>query len=245
MKVVKELKGHSESEVLLMKDYDVLFVRKTKDVVRNAERMRSLSDIVNVPKIYSCDKYLDMEYIHGLDMKQYLIYNKPDLLNEFIRELLSKLSINMTNKDYTNVYTKKLNQVDMSFLSFSSDDLIDRLPKTLPSSNYVGDLTMDNILFDVNKNRFVLIDPITSDYDSFVFDIAKLNQDLMCGWFLRHTKLNLDSVLMTIKSNIDREYAEYSTNKYLVILMLLRVLPYCKIEQDKDFIHREISRLWS
>ena len=75
-KILRELNGHSGSTIYLMED-DRLFVRKINNVERNYERMTALKQAgYPVPEIYSYDgKILDMQYIRGLDMKNYLIHN--------------------------------------------------------------------------------------------------------------------------------------------------------------------------
>ena len=58
-----------------MENAQGLFVRKENNIDRNLERLTSLHGAgYNVPRIYhSEDNLIDMEYIHGLDMKNYLI----------------------------------------------------------------------------------------------------------------------------------------------------------------------------
>ena len=58
-------------------------------------------------------------------------------------------------------------------MPFTANELYAKLPKTLPSSEYHGDFTLENILYSL-KDDFVLIDPLTTEYDSYVFDLAKL-----------------------------------------------------------------------
>jgi hypothetical protein len=245
-KLIKKLQGHSGSDISLMQDDHGMFVRKIKNVQRNHERLLSLDNTLSVPKVLRYqDETLDMEYVHGLDMIQFLLYNDSDKLTEFLVESLHGLSFSSEMKDYTETYHKKLDAINWSTeIPFIKEELISRLPKILPKTNYLGDMTLENVLFDEVNQRFVFIDPITSEYDSFVFDIAKLNQDLICKWFLRKHSVKLNTVLLTVKNGIDREFATYSKDINLVILMLLRVLPYCTTEQDRTFILKEINKLW-
>jgi hypothetical protein len=83
---------------------------------------------------------------------------------------------------------------------------------------------------------------LTTEYDSYVFDLAKLRQDLECGWFIR-----TESVYYTAKlESINNAFAdvEHFNNDYLLILMLMRVLPYTINYNDKNFIETEITKLW-
>lgn len=245
-KVIRELKGHSGSKIYLMKNDLRFFVRKVDNISRNLERLSKLSGVVSVPKVYSTETdTIDMEYVHGLDMKTYLTYNNPNRLIDFLLDSVSILEHNTYSyKDYTETYLKKLSSVNWNLLSFHKDDMVARLPKVLPQTNYLGDLTLENIIFDIKHDRFVFIDPITSEYDSFVFDLAKLNQDLVCKWFIRKTTSNIGSVLLSIREGLVERYDKYVRDDNLTILMLLRVLPYCQTQLDRDFILSEVKRLW-
>lgn len=225
-----------------MKDENKIFVRKIGNVERNFERLKRLSSISCVPSIYHYDKdILDMEYIHGLDMTNYLLkYPTHDLIH-FLQCVLNSFSEINHLKDYSEAYSKKLEAIDFSVLSFTKQQLIDKLPKTLPASNYHGDLTLDNIMYRMSDKKFILIDPLTSDYNSYVFDFVKLRQDLTCKWFIRNDNLYLDSKLQQISDALS-EY-EYFDNDYLLILMLIRILPYSK-EHDREFIKKWIEKLW-
>lgn len=244
-KVIKELKGHSGSKIYLMQESDNIFVRKIGNIERNFERLSILySECYPVPAIYQkFDETLDMEYIHGLDMKAYLLSGNIKLLSEFVISILNKFAKNSVVKDYTEVYNSKLAFIDdAKDLPFTKDELISRLPKKLPSSNYHGDLTLENILY--SNNSFYMIDAVSIEYDSYVFDIAKLRQDLECKWFLRNSNLMLDVKLQNLQDRILSRFSG-AENDYLLILMLLRVyLHTIPGDGDREFILKEIKRLW-
>jgi fructosamine-3-kinase len=121
--------------------------------------------------------------------------------------------------------------------------LISRLPRYLPSGQYHGDLTMDNCLHGID-GKFYLIDPLTTDYDGWAFDLAKLMQDLVCGWFIRDKDVMLHGKLWSIRSAIVNKYPA-AGDPNLLILMLLRVLPYAKTIEDQGFLIKEINKLWT
>lgn len=229
-----------------MQGYERIFVRKIGDIGRNLERFDSLSNLnLNLPKIYEITgTYYDMEYISSLDMKKYLPTNKVDKLVDFIKNTMYNLSKNTIEKDYTETYQKKLASFDFQKfdMPFTADELLSKLPKILPMSEYHGDFTLENILYDTSKKDFVLIDPLTTEYDSFVFDLAKLRQDLVCKWFIRNDNVYLDSKLYAIMDKLN-EFVHIK-NQYLLILMLMRVLPYTHNEKDKEFLMTEVRRLW-
>jgi hypothetical protein len=147
------------------------------------------------------------------------------------------------DKDYTNVYNEMLSWLEDGMFPFTKEELIDKLPKVLPKSVYHGDMTLENIIHSTS-GRFYLIDPVTLKYDSWVFDIAKLRQDLECKWFLRRDPVMLDGKLLKLQDNILKRYP-IANDDYLLILMLLRVYLHCEKDTlEYNFIVKEINRLW-
>jgi tRNA A-37 threonylcarbamoyl transferase component Bud32 len=243
MKIIKNLKGYSGSQVFLMQD-QITFVRKIGNIDRNLERYGMLSKLgLSVPRVLTQNpEFYDMEYIPNLDIKNYLFKNHVQVLFNFIKDTIYKLSENSYNKDYTDIYRAKLKNIDFSPLIFDQQDLLDKLPAVLPCSEYHGDFTLENILYNINKKEFTLIDPLTTEYDSYVFDLAKLRQDVDCKWFIRQDQIHLDTKLKKLSETLEQEFSHYS-NQYLLILMLLRVLPYAQ-GSDRKFIIEKANKLW-
>ena len=114
-KIIKELQGFSGNQILLMQENNELFVRKIGNIGRNTERMQALASEYPLPEIYTLSKkMIDMEYLHGLDIKSYLKTHASDKLLSFIIDILDRLSKNSTPKDYTETYIKKLQEVDFT-----------------------------------------------------------------------------------------------------------------------------------
>ncbi len=242
---IKELKGFSGSKIYLMRNNNGLFIRKMDNVDRNFIKLNELSQNFNVPKIYSYNNnILDMEYIHGLDMKSYLAVRDTKRLTDFLIDTLSEFSNNVSMNDYTNVYVDKLKYIKLpSEIIFTKEQLLEKLPKRLPRSKYFGDLTLENMIYG-EDGQFYFIDGMTSEYDSYIFDIAKLRQDLECKWFLRDTKLLLDVKVENIQDKLLERF-ELANNNYLLILMLLRVYRYTKpFSKEEALLIKEMNRLW-
>jgi len=242
---IKNFTGYSGSKVKLLQFDDITFVRKIGQVDRNIERLDALRNLgLLVPKIlYQCEEYYDMEYIRHVDMVNWLTQNSIDSFASWLLDLIGKFTQSYQIKDYTTIYENKLHKnITFEYLSFDSDELFDKLPKLLPSSEYHGDLTLDNCLYGIN-DKFYLIDPLTSEFDSWVFDLAKLMQDLECNWAIRNKSVLIQGKLLDIKNVILKKYPIVG-NYSLTILMLLRVFPYANNKQDKEFLLREIERLW-
>lgn len=243
-RVVKELYGFSGNQILLMQKHEKLFVRKIGDISRNIERMQALAADYPLPQLYTVSKkMIDMEYLHGLDIKTYLKTNNYEKLLDFTLSILEKLSSNAVDKDYTETYIKKLQEISVDEMPFTREQLLERLPKILPSSNYHGDLTLENIIFTTDRG-FFLLDCATTEYDSYIFDIAKLRQDLELGWFTRKDNAMLNVKTKHIQQKILQQYP-VANNDHLLILMLLRV--YRRSQPDtleRNFLLKGIKSLW-
>jgi len=246
-KIIKIFKGFSGSTVLLMENTDGnRFVRKINNTDRNYERLSSLlNDGFRVPAIYRKNNHvLDMEFIDGLDIKTYLKVHGIEYLLNFLFSTIDKMSYQYTNKNYSDIYRYKLSLINFEDLPFTKDQLLSKLPNILPQSIYHGDMTLENLIYAKN-NQFYLIDAVTIEYDSWVFDIAKMRQDLHCGWFIRDRQ---DHHLMTYANMLqDRLLTRFTiaNNDYLLILMLLRVFQHAqKKSSEYNFLLNEIQKLW-
>jgi len=243
-KVVKELYGFSGNQILLMQKHNRLFVRKIGNITRNIERMQALNGEYPLPQLYTVSKkMIDMEYLHGLDIKTYLKTNNYEKLLDFLLCILEKFSTVSKDKDYTEIYIKKLQEISFDELPFTREQLLDRLPRQLPSSNYHGDLTLENIIWTADRG-FFLIDCATIEYDSYIFDIAKLRQDLELGWFTRKNNAMLNVKTKHIQQKILQKYPT-ANNDYLLILMLLRVYRHSRPDTlERNFLLEGITSLW-
>jgi hypothetical protein len=238
--------GYSNSEVEIVGENGRIFVRKSGDIQRNLERYDILSHLgLRTPFIFDITgKYYDMEYIKNYDIIKYLSTHSASGLGNFLVNTIDTLSKDCIEADYSKVYFDKLNGFNFGAynLPFTANELISRLPKFLPMSEYHGDMTLQNILYDADAKDFVLIDPLTTEYSSYVFDLAKLRQDITCKWFIRNEKVFFDPKLQVLDKML-RKYEHYD-NDYLLILMLLRVLPYAKTVEDETFLKDKILLLW-
>jgi hypothetical protein len=104
-------------------------------------------------------------------------------------------------------------------------------------------MTLENIIWS-DSGEFYMIDPLESEYDSYIFDIAKMRQDLECQWFFRNSTSKIETKVHSLQEKILEKYPEAS-NDNLLILMLLRVYPNTKSgDGDREFLLKEIKRLW-
>lgn len=248
MKTLKVFKGHSRDEVKLMANDDgSLFVsKKGKQVHRNVGRMKALERILPQPRLFSCSySHINMEYIPHVDMLSYMANDRLAPLAKFLSDSIAALARYPNNsfvgeRDYTPSYEKKLSKA--RYLPASSGSIMDALPKLLPVTMYHGDFTLSNLLFHTRRNTFVWIDGLESEFDSYVFDLAKLRQDLSCRWFLRSSKLLLGDRLHWLSQQMEA-FPHYENNA-LVIMMLLRIVPYADTDTEL-WLNTQMDKLWS
>jgi len=245
--IIKQLHGYSTSKVFLVKENDILFVRKFDNIKRNLEKFDSLKKLnLPMPKIlYACDEYYDIEYIKSLDISNYLLHHNPIDFLDFLTSTIDCLSVGQhTSKNYEHIFYEKTKYISeyKDSLNFNQDELLKKLDNNLFSSTYFGDLSFDNILYDIENKRFVLIDGVTTEYDSVIFDLSKLTQDIKCKWFIRNRNIYINQHLNFLNKELSKRY-EYYNNPYYSILMMLRVLPYHRNEKDKNFILKRVNEL--
>lgn len=244
-KIIKEFQGHSGSRIFLMNKRDHFFVRKQGNVTRNFNQYEQLKTLnIPMPAIYHMfDDTIDMEYIDGLDMKTYLDSKQPDTLLYFLESLISKFSMTIRLVDYRPMIAQFLDLINLDEFPFDEHQILKLVPAQIPSSPYHGDLTLENILWS-DQQGFVTIDGQTGIWDSYIFDICKLRQDLTCYWFIRDSDLDIKDKLMYIEQALLKRWP-IADNHALLTLMLLRVYRYCNEgSTEQKFIRKEINRLW-
>ena len=242
--IIKQLIGHSGATVnLVEQDSNIVVEKSGNGTDRNYAQMLALEKHVVQPAILSYDNnQLVMEYVPSTDMVHYLINENRTPLIHFIKSTYNTLAniVYDPAKDYLPTYERRLSTAE--WLPASMGEIIALLPRYLPQTLYHGDFTMNNILYDYNNARFVLIDAVNTDLDSVHFDISKLRQDRDCGWFVRDSSVLLSNRLLTLSEELDSHCAYYNNNA-MAILALLRVWPYSS-DSDKKWLADQIDKLW-
>jgi tRNA A-37 threonylcarbamoyl transferase component Bud32 len=245
---ITTLNGFSNATVSLVKEYltGKLFVRKQGNIARNYEKLSLLStNNFLVPQIYNkANDILDMEYIHGIDIKTFLLRHPVGSLVTFIVDTIEKFDDTSKLKDYSKTYIEQLSRIDYSYLPFTMNDLYEKLPKILPQSLCHGDLTLENLIYS-KDGKFYMIDVVTGPYDSWIFDIAKLRQDIDGHWFIRNKNIDLSVQLKILHDQLKLQFPEAFYDS-LYILMLLRVYRHCQVDTPEHLlIIEEIKKLWN
>ena len=95
------------------------------------------------------------------------------------------------------VFKKKISQIEEKLRPCDREaiEAVQMLKKfdfsNVPLSYCCGDLTLENIMLDDNKQIY-LIDFLDSFYDSWMIDVAKLLQDLELHWSYRNQEIDFN-----------------------------------------------------
>jgi len=273
------LSGLSGSCVYLVQSQsNALFIRKVasdeKTSFRLERQFNKLSAFkgydlgeVSTPKVlktgYHQDCfYMDLEYICGLDLIEYLsttdtsqIRNLGNHLGRFLIEMGKYPPIEEAPVNATQVFYEK---------TFSLVDNCPWLPDKIKADLFLsirntarlmekktslchGDLTFENILIDKNE-RIWLIDHLDSFFPYYWQDIAKLHQDLSGEWFrFRRSstavpKYSLAYLSDCVLKQVCRLDPHYSfAHNGLLALVFARILPYAKSGEVRDFALSRVS----
>ena len=246
-RIVQQFHGHSGSKIFLMTKHGRLFVRKQGNIARNLDRYTVLAkqiSAVPMPEIYHVfDDTIDMEYVDGIDIRTYLLENDPEPLLNFLKSVLTKFTMCTETVNYQPTVEHFLDMIDLDSMPFTAEEILKAIPAKLPKSPYHGDLTLENILWHPTKG-FYLIDAQSGIWDSYIFDICKLRQDIKCGWFLRNNPAELDKKLQYLQQGLLTQWPD-ADNRALLTLMLLRVYRYCDSDsEEQKFIVEAIENQW-
>jgi hypothetical protein len=205
------------------------------------------------------DLSITMEYIDGISMISYItVATKEDL--EYLTKCLEKLftfnleqcTIRTIPKD---IFLEKLCALkpSLGFLGESFTSIVEeeinlllRDEVTLPEGLCHGDLTLSNIL--VKDKTFFLIDFLAPFVSSPIQDFVKLRQDTRYFWSLHRDSrentsikeklLQVDNFLITLENDLGLKHY-----KLFQIFNLLRILPYAKEEETKQFVAKSLVDL--
>lgn len=233
--------GLSGSDVLLVEINGQSGVLK-----QNVKNVNSIIDKVNKlpflqPKIYwYTDNSIFMEYIPGVSIKQYLEVADKKSLDKLVSFISEYFQYCITNNCNMIDYTSLIDAKSVLYKNFYDTEIC--FDKILPSGTTHGDFTFDNIIF--HNNNFYMIDVHATDYSSVYFDANKLRQDLTGLWFVRKEKNKIQYKISCeyIYAKLNEQFS-FLFNDDIYKLMLLRVLPYCRLQYDREFILKELETL--
>ena len=244
MHLVKHLKGHSGATVSLYKDNTTYKVVK-ENYSKARESVNILESLpFNTPKVYEVtDDKIVMEYINGQDMASYLLSATDKDVDKLIDFLSEYISWCLDNSEHLDFYESVASKVLSLGRDINLNYILNEEWSNMPYSTIHGDFTLENIIYA--NNKFYLIDANPTELKSVYFDAEKLRQDIDCLWFVRKekNKLHYRIVCEKISKELKKRF-NFMQNDTIMVLMLARILPYCKDNFTRNFITKEIQKIW-
>lgn len=248
------MSGHSGCQIFHISDKNGSRVRKVSSNLKYNERLKRQmvkQDLFNSSKIKKpnvirsgFDKdglfYFDMEYINGISFFEYIEKNDiPSIKNKF-EKILEYISENNEIGDNVSSNIKeKIKSLQLpDKYSFYKDYCLDYDWNKINKSYCHGDLTFENIIiFDEN---IYFIDFLDSFTDTKLIDYSKIYQELYSFWSFRNKpkKFNIKYVILDEMILLE-EYQRQAALR-LLILNLLRIIPYSK-QKECDFVYGQMK----
>ena len=269
---VKSLSGHSGCGLNLYRQDDILFLRKDSGSTSYNMRLKKqyikqrkfISDEIKVPRVLHCGHenglfYFDMEFLNGITLSEYMSHIKIKEINSLISLLFKSLPVKNSKilPDTDKIFKKKISQITQQLRPCDTEalDAVAKLEQfdfsNIPFSYCCGDLTLENIILDENKQIY-LIDFLDSFYNSWMIDVAKLLQDLELYWSYRYQKIdfNLAMRLAVAKEALLENISEYENADanilsiyHILLLNILRIIPYTRDEHTAKFLKSALNKI--
>lgn len=267
-----ELKGHSGCKLIVItkKNGSKIVKKQSKHVSYNnrlkaqMKKQISYKGVFNNCKIikenYNNSLYeFSMEYISGITVAKYMNNIRLVDIYKFVELFFSKICRDNTyDVGAREIFTKKIQSlkktiIEESLLYSKCFELLENHEwKYIVPSECHGDMTLENMI--IKDGEIYLIDFLDSFYNSWLIDIAKILQDVDALWAYRtYEKLNanLKIRLIILKQLIIEQLLTFRDGIYLVrevyyilLLNLMRIIPYTKDEKTKNYIENKISSIY-
>jgi thiamine kinase-like enzyme len=211
--------------------------------------------------------FFDMEYVRGISLDTFVptcsaqhIQNISEILINIILENKKRKHI---TQDKKYIFDKKIRSISDQLQEESTKDPVKTTLKVLSSHSWDnledtschGDFTLENIILSTEGNYY-LIDFLDSFYESWIGDISKVMQDLLVGWSYRNnfSKKDISENAKLKYILLSRQFAnsidtKIKNNKlwediyYLLLLDLLRVIPYIVEKNTYDFVIKSLDTI--
>lgn len=267
------LGGHSGCQVLLCEDESgETFIRKISSSIDYNERLLMQKEkqeqfsggLIKVPKVLG-DGYLsnglyyfDMEYVHGITLAEYIKEVEVNEIKGIVDVLISSARAErecQSGVASPEAFQKKIKDLEHK-LSKLDNSIINEAIKLLSAHDWSriissachGDMTLENII--VRNSELYLIDFLDSFFDSWVFDLSTILQDVEVLWHYRDEKMDNNTVIRLI---IMRDLlfnrlqelmgADYIEVYYTLLLKLIRIYPYTKDELTYNFLNEKTREI--
>lgn len=268
-----KLTGHSGCRLEIEKKGEHLFVVKTSKDEQYNERLKKQckkqinfkSNSLKTPAVINtednCDSLFSfsMEYISGSTLADYFkkieISSIKNIAEKFLEIIPSKYNFDSGAKK---IFLSKIDELEFK-IDDGNDEIFKKAFELLKdydwnncvASDCHGDLTLENIIH--KDGDLYLIDFLDSFYDSWMIDLAKVFQDLECFWSYRNLDKmdeNLEIRLLILKQIILNKLSSLRDGQMIIqtiyamlLLNLLRIIPYTKDEKIMTYLKKEISKI--
>jgi thiamine kinase-like enzyme len=201
--------------------------------------------------------YFDMQYVRGLDGISFLRSASLPKIAHFVGQLCECLQRLASLQDPVLRFSPRQNALakcadilasippEGSAATRAVSRLIDILhmapmPDEFPVTACHGDMTLENIVVS-EAGDIVFIDLLDTFFNHWMADIAKLDQDLKAGWYMRKSQ----PLPVGVTAFVRRALAEFSRTQFdaapemvsvLVCVHLARILPYTRTAEDRQFV---------
>lgn len=201
--------------------------------------------------------YFDMEYVRGQDGVTFLrtagfpaVVRFADALSEAIERFatLKDQVLRVSPRESALAKCEEIHE-KVAHIDVQAGRSVERLlqavltadvPDDLAVTACHGDMTLENLVVTAD-NRIVFIDLLDTFFDHWLGDVAKLEQDLKAGWYMRKSPPLPLGVVHYVRKRLldlsDRLSADASRLLALfVCIHLARILPYAKTVEDRAFV---------
>jgi len=237
------MNGHSGCEVCLHEENGKKYIRKISASLQYNSRLIKQMDKqqsfkhgeLRTPVVYKSGYtddlfYFDMEFIRGVPMHNYVSLNNMNNILPVFDKICDYLQNISTKKgDITAEIGHKLASLEPKLtpdISKYCDYCRNYDWSGIPISENHGDLTFENIL--VYRNKLYFIDFLDSFAQTKYIDYSKMMQDVVLDWSWRHNmnKPLIKTIHLHNKMLERMSDSEIEASKRLLVLNLLRIIPY-------------------
>jgi serine/threonine protein kinase len=247
---------------------DRLFASANK---QEAFRLYGTTQVLKTPKVHGTfyrdnESSVVMEFVKGCDVIEFLGKATDEQVVAVIDALMGLLAREMMCDEVDvdpGVFVHKFNEVIENVqcvgikdtLSFFWEKFKPHDPVKIRLGTCHGDLTLENMIFDVENNHIYLIDFLHTYLESPLQDIVKLRQDTAHYWCIfRYEKIHgykqttdLFAKILPKLGLIDKAVRPKIESKEVYRLLqfmnLIRILPYAKDIDTIDYIFENIEKI--
>lgn len=254
--LVKKLHGHSGCTVLLLRLNERLTVRKISpseqyDIRIDKQRDKQdcfRSSVALAPRIYDSGiignrHFFDMEFINGQTFSNFIEHGDQKSIFQIFEKLFDFVSKN--NYIDETVECQVLNKIENMPLAneynLYRDYCLDFDWSKIKKSYCHGDLTFENVM--ISNGEIYFIDFLDSFTNSKVIDYSKMLQDIILGWSWRDKNSKPYIKLIRMHEHLVNNIKdiEYEASKRMLVLSMLRILPYSVDTKTIDLINRNLK----